>query len=123
MLGTGDIDITVRHPTGDRRVTLNNVSYGPNFPANLVSLKLANKSGIYWDQANSQLTEGGQTWCIIDDIDDHYVVEYQPPGSQPAALYTGKYTKSTSLKPQPAVSLDLGQAEVRDPEVSLDVEH
>ena len=61
MLGTGDVDITVQHPTGDRIVTLKNVSYGPDFPANLVSLKLANKSGIYWDQANSRLTQGNQT--------------------------------------------------------------
>jgi hypothetical protein len=49
MRGIGDVDIQVQHPAGSRTITLKEVSYNPDFPANLVSLRIANKAGILWD--------------------------------------------------------------------------
>ena len=61
ILGSGEVDITVQHPDRERKVTLKNVSYSPDFTANLVSLKLANREGIFWDQSNNCLTQKGST--------------------------------------------------------------
>jgi hypothetical protein len=117
MLGYGDIDIVVQHPEGERKVTLKKVSYNPDFPGNLVSLKKANQSNILWDQTRNQLVQGNRTWCTIQEIDDHYVVEYRPVPGQKTALFTdksvgksaskyaGKYAKSTLPPPPKPTSL------------------
>ena len=107
MLGYGEVDIVVQHPTeGDRKVTLKNVSYGPNFTGNIVSLRLANKAGIYWDQTTDRLVQGTQTWCTIRQIEEHYVVEYNPLQGYTTA-YSGQYTKTSAENTQGSVPLDI----------------
>jgi len=45
----------------------------------MASLKLANKASIYWDQAHNRLIQDQLTWCLAQDIEDHYVIEcYEP---------------------------------------------
>jgi hypothetical protein len=61
VMGIGDVDITVQHPNGPRIVTLLNTFYVPTFPANLVSLRQANKADIMWDQTTERLVQNTQT--------------------------------------------------------------
>jgi hypothetical protein len=111
MRGIGDVDIQVQHPAGSRTITLREVSYNPDFPANLVSLRIANKAGILWDQTTDRLVQGTETWGLVQAIGDHYVVEYNKPNTALMATKSinsikstkptnsGQFIKSTTAKP------------------------
>ena len=54
--GYGEIEVTLTNPKGQVKfLRLNNVSYCPEFPTNLVSLKLFEDRGIDWDHRKRQL--------------------------------------------------------------------
>jgi hypothetical protein len=63
--GYADVDIVVQHSDGECTITPRNVLNNPDFPGNIVSLKLANKAGISWGQANNRLIQGQLTWCLV----------------------------------------------------------
>ena len=54
--GYGEIEVALTNPKGQVKfLRLNNVSYCPEFPTNLVSLKLLEDRGIDWDYRKGQL--------------------------------------------------------------------
>jgi hypothetical protein len=60
--GYGEVKITLTSPKGQIRILrLHNVAYCPDFPTNLVSLRLLKARGIDWSHRNGQLVFYGDS--------------------------------------------------------------
>jgi hypothetical protein len=98
--GWGDVNIQVQGDANTSRlVTLKNTAYIPSFTANIVSLKRVNIAGIYWDQLNNRLVQGGNTFCQVICQNNHFVLELKKLSSDESAFIAHRYTKSTAPKP------------------------
>jgi hypothetical protein len=63
--GYGEVEITLTSPKGRiRKFRLHNVAYCPDFPTNLVSLRLLKARGIDWSYRNGQLVFHGDLEII-----------------------------------------------------------
>jgi hypothetical protein len=77
--GYGEIEVSLTNPKGQVKfLRLNNVSYCPEFPTNLVSMKLLEDRGIDWDHRKGQLRFHGEMEVIGTTKRSHgqYVVSH-----------------------------------------------
>jgi hypothetical protein len=71
----GTVDLAVRTPNGIARIVLLNVALVPGFPTNLVALRRFTEKGVHWDTQKRHLHRNGKTFCYVDSVDDHWVLE------------------------------------------------
>lgn len=77
--GYGEVDVVLTNQKGRKRLLrLYNVAYCPNFPTNLVSLRLLEVRGIDWNHRSGQLMFNGDSEILglTRRIHNQYVVEY-----------------------------------------------
>ena len=78
----GTVIITVQSPTGPIQIKLLNVAYIPGFFTNLVALRRLTEKGVHWDTEKERLHTRGKTFCYTQNVDDHWVLEYNSPTKQ-----------------------------------------
>ena len=76
--GYGTVRINLTRPSGKISIKLAHVAYVPEFQTNTVSYRHLLKKDIHWDTQKGILTFEGKLWCQLKDIDDQFVIEYQP---------------------------------------------
>ena len=77
--GYGEVDVVLQNQKGRKRLLrLYNVAYCPNFPTNLVSLRLLEARGVDWSHRGGQLTLHGDSDILglTRRIHNQYVIEY-----------------------------------------------
>ena len=77
--GYGEVDVALTNHKGRKRLLrLHNVAYCPEFPTNLVSLRLLEARGIDWSHRNGQLVFHGDPDVLgfTRRIHHQYVLEY-----------------------------------------------
>jgi len=79
ILAYGDVNITVRSPTGPRTLRLRDVAYCTGFQCNLVSFDKLRQHGYYWDtRKDLLLRENDTVLCQLDTIEGQRVLEHKP---------------------------------------------
>jgi Reverse transcriptase (RNA-dependent DNA polymerase) len=74
----GTVDLAVKTPQGTAKITLLNVAFVPGFLTNLVALRRFTEKGVHWDTQKRHLHQNGKTFCYVDSVDDHWVLEKHP---------------------------------------------
>ena len=75
----GSVMITVKAPSGPIPIRLVNVALVPGFFTSLVALRRLTEKGVHWDTKNERLHRAGKTFCLTQNVDDHWVLEYNKP--------------------------------------------
>ena len=101
ILGYGTVIIRPEpvSPGGDVELTLSDVAYAPNYPANLVSYDIAISKQIFWDAEKGVLIKKGKDLCRVNRIHKQWVLEYNPISSfvgQPSEDTSGKESTQTT---------------------------
>ena len=79
ILAYGDVNITVKSPTGPRTLQLRDVAYCTGFQCNLVSFDKLRQHGYYWDtRKDLLLRENDTVLCQLDTIKGQRVLEHKP---------------------------------------------
>ncbi len=60
-------------------IRLDEVAYIPNFNVNAAALRRFIRKGIHWDTEGQQLKFRGKNWANAPDIEQQWVLEYNPP--------------------------------------------
>jgi hypothetical protein len=95
--GYGEIEIALTSPKGRIRILLlHNIAYCPDFPTNLVSLRLLEARGIDWSHQNGQLVFHGDLEILGSTKRAHgqYVLKYQED-----EVYTHNHTSFAMMHP------------------------
>src|SRR5438045_8326074 len=77
--GYGEVDVVLTNQKGRKRLLrLYNVAYCPNFPTNLVSLRLLEARGVDWSHCSGQLMLCGNSDILgfMRRVHNKYVIEY-----------------------------------------------
>ena len=75
----GSVMITAKAPLGPISIRLVNVALVPGFFTSLVALRRLTEKGVHWDTKNERLHRAGKTFCLTQNVDDHWVLEYNKP--------------------------------------------
>jgi hypothetical protein len=86
----GTVDITVQSPHGPGVIQLLNTALIPGFLTNLVALRRFTKKGVHWDTEKQHLHRNGNTFCFVQSVDDHWVLERNPQPTPPAAFASSR---------------------------------
>ena len=102
ILGYGEVDIQLTDQKGKRRILrLHNVAYCPDFPTNLVSLRLLETRGIDWKHRNGELIFRGDFEVLGNTkrIHNQYILEHNENGSV-SPIHTVLTTSSANNRPR-----------------------
>jgi hypothetical protein len=102
ILGYGEVDIQLTDQKGKRRILrLHNVAYCPDFPTNLVSLRLLETRGIDWKHRNGELIFRGDFEVLGNTkrIHNQYILEHSENGSV-SPIHTVLTTSSANNRPR-----------------------
>ncbi|KAJ3554727.1 hypothetical protein NPX13_g10536 [Xylaria arbuscula] len=113
--GFGEVDIRVQGPKGPEVHRLYDVAFCPNMATNLVSLRILNRSGYWWDNkpsTNLLRRRDGSILCRLQDRLDQFVMEYLPLSFKRTAFYTRR-NKLNSYTGKPLSRGDLFQWHLR----------
>src|SRR5271168_2446156 len=81
-----------------RTIILTHVALAPGFMTNLVSLQLLNQKGVHWNSENPQvLTRNRTTFCNLDQIDRHWVLEKNASGRTNPSAFDARTTNASAL--------------------------
>ena len=111
--GTVDIEVLLPSPTDQpkrRILRLYEVAYCPGFACNLVSLRLLQKRGIWWDNrpgSNYLRQLRGSIVCLLLDKYDQFVLEYLPENVTRASFFVrrNKFNSYTGRRPVSAEAI------------------
>jgi hypothetical protein len=94
----GSVEISIQTLNGPRYITLLNVALVPDYFTNIASLDRFISKGVHFDTQNSRLHTTGNTFCTIQRVDKHWVLEYSPPNPTSNAAF------AASNEPRKAIS-------------------
>ena len=67
----GSVMITAQAPKGPIPIKLVNVALVPGFFTSLIALRRLTEKGVHWNTQNGRLHRAGDTFCYIQNVDDH----------------------------------------------------
>jgi hypothetical protein len=102
IYGYGDLEITVKIPSGNQILLLRYVAHVLTYQINIVSFCILKKKGVRWDTQNNCLTLEGTLLALVQDREDQFVLEYNKLGS--IATFASSKKKSPKQSAKPRVS-------------------
>lgn len=106
VLGYGDVDLRVTGLAGAFLIRLKNVAYCENFACNLVSFRLLQQQGYWWDtheESKCLRRSDGSILCDVLDKHNQFVLEYLDKAIDRHTFYVrrNKFNSWTARKPAP----------------------
>jgi hypothetical protein len=106
ILGYGEVYIKVKPPHSKPRILrLQDVAYCENFACNLVSLRVLQSQGYWWNTRQGHLyNANGEVAAVVEDLHNQYVLEYLPLNTPNAALIARRNEFNSYTKRRPLLS-------------------
>ena len=91
----GTVEIIAKTSKKSIAIKLLNVAFVSEYFTNLMCLDRFEEKGIFHDSKNDRLHRKGETYCLIQRVDRHKVIEYNPPQTSEAEESYGAFVSSS----------------------------